>query len=474
MGIFGRGKSGGLMNVIRCDEPDYLIWKWRPAGQAANTTSRENAIRYGSSLRVKDGEVAVFVYKQENGTMQDFIVGPYDDTIKTSNFPVLASIVGMAYGGESPFQAEVYYINLAGIIQVRFGVPYFDVIDPRFTDITVPVAARGSMSFSITDYKAFIKLHRLVNFDLETFRQQVKDAVTAAAKGCITNVPSQMQIPVIQLERQVKTIGKMLREELAPQFEEDFGVTLRRFDLSAIDLDRESQGYRELRALTADIQKETILAEASINIENLHDAQRLNRENMEDTLRIQREESQRAQRLQTESAYIAAHALNQQASVLREGISHIGEMGNMSLGGDGKMNPAGMMTGMAMGGAMGQQMASMMNQMGNAMTGQFGNTAAGQFGNAAAGQTATPPPSGVQFHLSVNGQQFGPFGMPVLQQFRQQGQLTEQTYVWKPGMAAWEAAGSVPELASLFQTATPPPPPPPPPAPQTPPPPPAP
>ena len=81
MALFGRGKSGGLMNVIRCDEQEYLVWKWRPAGQEANSTSRENSIRYGSSLRVKDGEVAVFVYKQKDGTMQDFIYGPFDDTI---------------------------------------------------------------------------------------------------------------------------------------------------------------------------------------------------------------------------------------------------------------------------------------------------------------------------------------------------------------------------------------------------------
>lgn len=76
MGLF-KSKEGGFMDVIRCDEPEYLVWKWRPSGEA-NTTKKENAIRYGSSLRVKDGEVAVFVYNQENGTQQDFIEGPFD------------------------------------------------------------------------------------------------------------------------------------------------------------------------------------------------------------------------------------------------------------------------------------------------------------------------------------------------------------------------------------------------------------
>ena len=182
MGLFKK-KEGGLMDVIRCDEQEYLIWKWRPAGQAVDSTRKENAIRYGSSLRVKDGEVAVFFYKQNNGTEQDFIVGPYDDTIKTANFPILTGIVGLAFGGASPFQAEIYYINLSGVVQVKFGIPYFDVFDPRFLDFAVPMAVRGTITFNITDYKAFIKLHRLINFDLEEFKKQIKDAVTKYVKG---------------------------------------------------------------------------------------------------------------------------------------------------------------------------------------------------------------------------------------------------------------------------------------------------
>ena len=153
MGLFGRGNSSGLMNVIRCDEEEYLVWKWRPEGQNVNSTTRENSIRYGSSLRVKDGEVAVFVYKQKGGTYQDFILGPYDDIIKTVNFPVLSSIVGLAFGGESPFQAEVFFINLQSNNQLRFAIPYFDVFDSRLPDHGIPMAVRGTMTFNISDYK---------------------------------------------------------------------------------------------------------------------------------------------------------------------------------------------------------------------------------------------------------------------------------------------------------------------------------
>lgn len=59
MGLFSSKKEGGLMDVIRCGEQDYLVWKWRPNGQDLNSTKKENAIRYGSTLHVKDGEMCV-------------------------------------------------------------------------------------------------------------------------------------------------------------------------------------------------------------------------------------------------------------------------------------------------------------------------------------------------------------------------------------------------------------------------------
>lgn len=188
------------MDEIRCDEPSYLIWKWHPSGLQQGNNNRKNAIRYGSSLRVKDGEVAVFVYTQEDGVMQDFIVGPFDRIIETANFPVLASIIGLAYDGATPFQAEIYFINLARIIQVKFGVPFFDVYDPRFDDFGVPVAVRGTVSFGISDYRKFIKLHRLSSFNLDAFQQQIRDAVSRYVKDVVANAPAVHDIPLVQIE----------------------------------------------------------------------------------------------------------------------------------------------------------------------------------------------------------------------------------------------------------------------------------
>ena len=446
MGLFGRDKSGGLMNVIRCDQQDYLVWKWRPENQEVNSTSRENAIRYGSSLRVKDGEVAVFVYKQQNGTCQDFIEGPYDDTIKTDNFPVLSSIVGLAFGGESPFQAEIYFINLAGNNQIRFGIPYFDVFDPRSPDHGIPMSARGTLTFNVTDYKGFIKLNRLINFELEDFKKQVKDAISKYIKAVVMNVPSDMGIPAVQMERRILDINETVYNYLKPRMENDFGVNLKALDLGSLEIDKESPYYEELRQLTAGNTARTMNAQTDVNIQNLQDTQAINAQNMAETLRIQREEAQRAQQLQTQTNFMGTHAMNLQADVLKTGAQSLGTMGTLD-GGSGGVNPAGMMTGMMMGGAMGQQMAGMMNGMGQQMQ-QAMNT--------------PPPIPNVQYHISVNGAQSGPYNMQQLAQLAQNGQVTMQTYVWKQGMPGWELAGNIVELQVLFmppaQSVPPPPP----------------
>lgn len=423
MGLFDRKKEGGLMDVIRCDEQEYLVWKWRPSGEA-NSTKKENSIRYGSSLRVKDGEVAVFVYQQKDGTLMDYIVGPHDQKIETANFPVLTSIVGSLWGGNTPFQAEIYFINLQGNNQVKFAVPYFDVADPRFPDFAVPVAVRGTITFNLTDYKQFIKLNRLIDFNLEAFSKQIKDAVVKFTKRFVANCPIENNIPVVQIERKVDEISDLIKARLASQFEDDFGVNLKRFDISAIEIDKESENYYEFTRLT----KEQQLRRAEIDTEQY----------------------ERVSKLSAESQFIQAHAINQQADVLKTAAQSMGQMGGMDLGGGGGMNPAGMMMGMAMGGAIGQQMAGMMNGFGQAAQPQ-------QQAPAMGGASVPPPmPSAVQYTVAINGQQYGPYNVQQMQQMAQSGQINASTLVWAPGMPQWAAAGSVPELARLFM-ATPPP-----------------
>lgn len=438
MGLFDRNnRKGGLMDEIRCDEPSYLIWKWHPSGSQPGANNRENAIRWGSSLRVKDGEVAVFVYKQKDGTMQDFIVGPFDQTIKTSNFPVLASIVGLAYEGGTPFQAEVYFINLAKIVQIKFGVPFFDVYDPRFEDFGVPVAVRGTVSFGISNYREFIKLHRLNNFSLDDFQKQIRDAVCRYVKDCVANAPAAHSIPVVQIESKTAQINDAIEYDISERLKESFGVLVSGVDISAIEIDKASDGYRQLMEVTKDIATTKTQAETADYVERL---------------RIQREEGQYAQHKQTQTANLGAFQVEKQAEVGVAGAQALGQMGangagDVNIGGSGDgtgFNMAAMMASMAVGGAVGQNIAGAMNNM-----------MGGIQQPVQSGMTPPPIPAAV-YHVAVNGQATGPFDATTLAQMVASGQLTANSLVWKNGMAQWAKAGTVDELKNIFANVMPP------------------
>lgn len=348
--------------------------------------------------------------------------------------------------------------NLSKGSQLNFAIPYFDVFDPRLQDYGVPVSVHGAVVYAIEDMDLFHSVNRNEGYSDETFKNKLRGQLTKFIKSVVSNAPSDAQIPVVQIERKIFEISELIQQRVTPQVEKLFGITIRSLDITGINVDKESRGYRELKALTADLEKERMMAQHNAQISNFNlnndlqqdmlkkqselnldtmgrrqeldlggqeELQRMNLENQRETMRIQREEMQRASRLQTEQTFMGAHQANLNAGVLNNATDNgINAFRQQSMGG---MNNMG--------------------QMGGApqMPGQKGMGGAPQMPGMG---TAVPQ---VQYFIGINGQQYGPCDWNKLQQLVQQGQLTQQSYVWKNGMAQWEFAGNVAELAPLFQ-----------------------
>lgn len=330
--------------------------------------------------------------------------------------------------------------NLGKGSQFEFRIPRFDVIDPRLQDIGVPVAVGGTVTYSIEDIPTFLKMNKMEDFDDNTFRDKLKGGITKYVKSAVSNAPSDMQIPLVQIERKILEVSDFVQSRVIPHVENTYGVKVRALDITAIDIDKYSRGYIELKALTADLEKERIMAQHNAQLSNFnlqnkmqqdqlkmqnslnldamqrqHEMQQMQMQmqlnNQSETMRIQREEMQRAARLQTETTFFEAHKANLNASTINRAI-------------DNGYNPYEQNRLMGEGNMQQPMMGGMQPQ--------------------------------VSYMLAVNGQQAGPFGWAQLQQLVQQGQLTQQTFVWTQGMTNWTPAGQVAELAPLFQCVAPP------------------
>ena len=426
MGIFKKEHKGGMADVIRCDQENYLIWKWHPDKYSEGDLKRETAIRTNSVLRVKNGEVAVFVYKQTDGGNEDYIVGPHDETLKTKNFPILSKIIGSWYEGDTPFQAEVFFINLAEAVQIRFGIPYFDVIDPRYPDFQVPVAVRGTLTFKIADYRAFVKCHQLATFDLNKFKSQVNDAICRYVKDAVTNAPAESNIPVISIESKIDLINKKVELNVKDRLSKNFCVEVTGLDINSIEIDKESESYLELKKITKDIATR----QAEINIRNY-----------EEQLRIQREEGQYAQHMATKQANIGAYQTEIKGEVGVESAKALGKMGengagNINLGDGGQggagFNPMSLMAGLAVGGVVAKNIGGTLDSTMN------GNN------------TVPPAIPQTTYHVAVDGKAVGPFETAKIREMIANGQINRDTLVWKQGTPSWERADSFGDFVSLF------------------------
>lgn len=305
MSLFGKSKTAGITEEIRCDETSYLIWRWRPSDNKRKKNSQDDRISWDSFLKVKDGEVAVLTHNREREDSREFILGPFEET--------LGNIAGIGQNDNSLFQADVYFINLAKVVQVKFGVPYFDIYDPRYEDFGVPVAVRGTISFKISDYRQFIKLHRLTDFNLEDFKKQVRDAVIRYVKDTVTNAPACYDIPLVQIETKISQINDVIEFDVGERLRESFGVEVSGVDISGIDLDKCSEGYIQLMSITRDITAASMKAEAAAKAKEIADRQRIESENYAEGLRIDREEEQYARRKLTQTSNLEAFRIEKRA-----------------------------------------------------------------------------------------------------------------------------------------------------------------
>jgi len=333
------------------------------------------------------------------------------------------------------------YTNLSNLSkgsQINFAIPYFDVFDPRLQDYGVPVAVHGTLVYQIDDMDLFHQLNKNEGYSDETFQNKLRGVLTKYIKAVVTNAPIDNQIPLIQMERKILDISELVQNYVTPKVEKTFGIVIRSLDITNIIVDKMSRGYRELKELTADLEKERVMTQHNAQISNFNLQNSLNQdtmqrqhnmqlgqqeelqdmdlENRRETMRIQREEMQRASRLQTEQTFLGAHKANLDAGVMNNAVDN----------GINAFHQQGMGAGM-----------SAVPQMGMPQM---------------PGMKAVPQ---VQYFVGVNGQQAGPFNWQQLQKLIAQGQLTQQTYVWKQGMPQWQFAGQVQELQPLFASAAP-------------------
>lgn len=225
---------------------DLVKWNGNPSILAWKFPSEE--LSTWTQLIVNETQEAYLV---KEGVYQ----GPFGagrHTLSTNNIPLLTTLIGLPFGGQSPFSAEVWYVNKATNLDVKWGTPDpIQLQDPKY-QIMVPVRAFGQYGIKVVDPKKFLLklVGTLSSFDVETLSDYFKGVFTTKIKSSIASAIIKNGQSVLEISTELETLSALLKTSLAPEMD-DYGVDLTQFNIHSINVPEDDPAVVTLKSALA-------------------------------------------------------------------------------------------------------------------------------------------------------------------------------------------------------------------------------
>jgi membrane protease subunit (stomatin/prohibitin family) len=196
-----------------------------------------------------------------NETQEAFLVrgGVYDGpfgggrhTLTTENIPLIRNLLGLPFGGKSPFSAEVWFVNKVTNLDIRWGTPDpIQLKDPTY-NILIPVRAFGQYGIAISDSKKFLLklVGTLPGFDVDTLGEYFKGVFTTKIKTEIANSIIKMGVSVLEITTHLEDLSNMLKNALAKEMDE-YGIKLTQFNIHSINMPEDDSAVISLKTALA-------------------------------------------------------------------------------------------------------------------------------------------------------------------------------------------------------------------------------
>src|SRR3989449_11028034 len=189
---------------------------------------RDQEIKNGAQLIVRESQAAVFVHEGEIGD----IFGPGRYSVEGGNTPILSKLGAWKHGFNSPIKSEVYFVNTKQFTDLKWGTS--NPVMMRDSDFgMVRLRAFGIYSFRVTDPRAFIKEIAGTNahFVTEDIEGQLKRTLVSGFSDAL----AESKIAALDLASNYDELGKFIRSKLANDFN-SFGLDLTKFVIENVSL----------------------------------------------------------------------------------------------------------------------------------------------------------------------------------------------------------------------------------------------
>ena len=197
-----------------------------------------------TQLIVNESQEAVFV---RNGQIAD-VFGPGKYKLSSDNLPILQSLINKPFGGKSPFSAEVWFINKAFSLDIKWGTTSpIQIQDPKYK-VFVPVRAFGQFGIKIVDSKRFLTtlVGTMRFFNKDTLTDYFRGLYVTRVKDHISSCLVDSKISVLEINSHLTEISNVLCKEFDDVLSE-FGVSVASFYVSDINVPETDPAVKQLK-----------------------------------------------------------------------------------------------------------------------------------------------------------------------------------------------------------------------------------
>ncbi|MBR4134882.1 MAG: SPFH domain-containing protein [Bacteroidales bacterium] len=223
-----------IIDVVKCEMNDSELCK----------KFHSEDLRLGSQLVVYPSQVAIFV---KGGQIFDmFESGTH--TLKTSNIPLLNKIINLPFGGNSPFQAEVWFLNLTAKLDVKWGtMTPIQLEDPKY-EIIVPVRAYGQYGMKVTDPQHFLKtlIGNMTSFSSEKVNSYFKGKMLSLLNSTLAKKIANDKISILDINTHLVDTSEFCEVEMNKQFKK-YGLQLLDFAIISINVPEDDPSIVKLK-----------------------------------------------------------------------------------------------------------------------------------------------------------------------------------------------------------------------------------
>lgn len=209
--------KGQFLEIIEWtdDSRDTLSWRF---------PDDDKEIKNGAQLIVRESQTAQFVYLGQFGDA----FGPGKHTLTTDNIPILATLKGWKYGFNSPFKADVYFVNTRLFTGNKWGTS--NPIMMRDADFgIVRVRAFGTFDFRIVDVPLFLK--EVAGSDHHFRLDEFADTMRSRIVSVFSDALATAKIPVLDLATRYSDLGEALLPLINPTVQSKYGIEISSFIL---------------------------------------------------------------------------------------------------------------------------------------------------------------------------------------------------------------------------------------------------